>query len=160
MRGSKPVAAVAALALLIGGADAIAAGHGSDRAPRPPKIGEVDYSKQSGEQGPATRLEIYGRHVESVKLKASYAGTAATAIGKPFTHVDTHRYGHPWVPDPKHGRRDLLNVMKQSIAATGAVTLKVIASNDVATTKVPVQIVLSDCHLEPPLYPFTCVVKP
>jgi hypothetical protein len=64
------------------------------------------------------------------------------------------------VPDPDNGRRDLLNVMKQSIEATGAVTLTAIAKNDAATTKVPVQIVLSDCHLEPPLYPFTCVVKP
>jgi hypothetical protein len=94
-------------------------------------------------------------------MKASYGDDSATAIGVPFTHVNTHRYGHPWVPDPKKGRRDLLNVMKDSIAATGAVTLKVIAESDTGDkTKVPVDIVLSDCHLEPPLYPFTCVIEP
>ena len=130
-------------------------------AERPPKVGEVDYFKQSGEQGPATRLEVYARHTDSVKMRASFGDEKATAVGIPFTHVNTHRYGHPWVPDPKRGRRDLLNVMKDSINATGAVTVKVIAENDSgAKTKTSVDIVLSDCHLEPPLYPFTCVIKP
>jgi hypothetical protein len=96
-----------------------------------------------------------------VKIKASYGDDDASAIGVPYEHVDTHRYGHPWVPDPKNGRRALLNVMKESINATGAVTLKVIAESDSGVkTKTEVEIVLSNCHLEPPLYPFTCVVEP
>jgi hypothetical protein len=131
------------------------------KAERPPKVGEVNYFKVSGEQGPATNVEIYARHTDAVKMKASYGGESATAIGVEFTHIDNHRYGHPWIPDPDRGRRDLLNVMKTSIAGTGAVTLKVIAENDSGDkTKVPVQIVLSECHLEPPIYPFSCIVEP
>lgn len=158
--GIAMLSAAAVLALSIAVPQAFAANHRAERATRPPKIAEVDYFKSSGEQGPATRVEVYALRVDSLKLKASYAGETATATGTPFTHVDNHRYGHPWIPDPADGRRELLNVMKQSIDATGAVTLKVIAKNEAGRTKVPVQIVLSDCHLEPPLYPFSCSVKP
>jgi hypothetical protein len=134
---------------------------GAAAAAKPPKVGEVDYFKQSGEQGPATGLEVFFRHTpESVKLKAKFDGEKAKAKGKEYTHVDTHRYGHPWVPDPNDGRRALLNVMKRSIAETGAVTLKVVAENAGGQTKTPVEIVFSECHQEPPLYPFTCVVEP
>ena len=129
-------------------------------AERPPRVGEVDYFKQSGEQGPATRLEVYTRHADAVKMKASYGGETATSVATPFTHVNTHRYGHPWIPDPLAGRRALLDVMKASIAATGAVTLEVVAKNSASTVKIPVDIVMSECSQEPPLYPFTCVVKP
>jgi hypothetical protein len=147
------VAAVALLALLLGVAPAFAAN-------KPPKVHRVDYFKQSGEQGPATRLEVLARRADAVTMKTEYAGDKAKAIGVPFKPVETHRFGSPWIPDPDRGRRELLNLMKDSIAATGAVTLKVIAKNDAGTTKTPVPIVFSQCHLEPPPYPFTCIVKP
>ena len=129
-------------------------------AERPPKVGEVHYFKQSGEPGPATNLEVFTRHTDAVRMKASYGGETAKAAGILHPHVDTHRYGPPWIPDPDNGRRALLNVMKASIAATGAVTLEVVAKNATSAVKIPVDIVMSDCHLEPPLYPFTCVVEP
>ena len=132
----------------------------SAKAQRPPKVAEVDFFKQSGEQGPATRLEAYGRRIDSLKFKTGYAGKKAKATGAEFKPVNTHRFGHPWIPDPDNGRRALLNVMKNSIDATGAATLKVLAKNDAGRSKTLVQIRFSDCHLEPPLYPFTCIVKP
>jgi len=97
---------------------------------------------------------------DAVKLKAKFSGEKAKATGR-LSNIDTHRYGTAWEPDPNGGRRALLNVMKQSIAATGAVTLTVIGENDSGQkSKTPVEIVFSDCHQEPPIYPFTCVVKP
>jgi hypothetical protein len=156
MRLKLTLGVLAVLVLAVVGTHAVAADH----ATRPPKIGEVDYFKQSGEQGAATRLEIYARHADSVKIKASYAADKVTATTSPYKPVSTHRYGSPWIPDHDGGRRALLSLMKDSIAATGAVTLKVIATNHAGTTKTPVSIVWSNCHLEPPLYPFSCTVKP
>jgi len=128
-------------------------------ADRPPKVAEVDYFKEKGAQGPDTELLVFGRRIDSMKFKASFAGDTATATGSEFTHVDSHRYGHPWIPDHDGGRRALLNAIKQSIAATGAATLKVIAKNDAGTTKEAVPIVLSECDQDPPIYPFTCTIK-
>ena len=156
MRLKLTLGVLAVLALAVVGAQAVAA----EQATRPPKIHEVDYSKTVGEQGPATEVEVFARRADAIKMKAEYAGDKAKATGVPFTHVNTHRYGHPWIPDPDRGRRDLLNVMKESIAATGAVTLKLVAKNDAGTTKTPVPIIFSQCHLEPPIYPFSCIVKP
>jgi hypothetical protein len=131
------------------------------RANKQPKVHEVDYSKTSGEQGPATRLEVFTRpRADAVKMKAEYAGDKAKAIGVLFKPVSIHCCGSPWIPDHDHGRRELLNLMKASIAATGAVTVKVTAKNDGGTSTTDVPIVFSECHLEPPLYPFSCTVKP
>jgi hypothetical protein len=128
-------------------------------AQRPPKIGEVDYFKEKGAQGPDTELEVFGKRIEALKIKASYAGDTAKATAREYTHVDDNRWGHPWIPDHDAGRRELLNVMENSIEATGAVTLKLVAKNDAGTTKGAVPIVFSDCHQEPPIYPFTCTVE-
>ena len=51
--------------------------------------------------------------------------------------------------------------MKKSLQATGAVTLKVVAKNDAGKTKesIPISFSSSDCHLEPPLYPFDCTIE-
>jgi hypothetical protein len=148
----KVVIAAALLGLAI--AAAPAAG-----AQRPPKIGEVDYFKEEGAQGPDTELEVFGKRIEALRIRASYGGEKAKATAREDTHVDDNRWGHPWIPKHDAGRRELLNVMKDSIAATGAVTLKVIARNDAGRTKEAVPIVFSDCHLEPPIYPFTCIVE-
>jgi hypothetical protein len=131
-------------------------------AERPPKVAEVDYHKASGDGGPATGLFVFfSREADAVKLKAGFEDDRAKATGRLETHIDTHRYGNPWEPDPKAGRRELLDVMKESIAETGAVTLTVVAENDSGKkSKTPVEIVFSECHQEPPLYPFTCVVEP
>ena len=94
----------------------------SAKAQRPPKVAELDYFKQSGEPGPATRLEAYGRRIDSLKFKTGYAGQKATAAGREFKPVTSHRFGHPWIPDPDNGRRALLNVIKGSIEATGKAT--------------------------------------
>ena len=145
-------AAVAAVALTVPAA-AVAA--------KPPKVGEVDYFKESGAQGPDTELLVFFRHApDAVKLKAKFEGEKATAVGREHGHIDDNRYGHPWIPDPDEGRRELLNTMKESMDETGAVTLKVVASNDSGQTKTAVEIVLSECTQEPPIYPFSCVVEP
>jgi hypothetical protein len=128
-------------------------------AQRPPKIGEVDYFKEEGAQGPDTELEVFGKRIETLRIKAKYAGETAKAKTKQYKPVDTNRWGHPWIPRHDAGRRDLLNVMKDSIAATGSVTLKLSARNDAGRTREAVPIVFSDCHLEPPIYPFTCIVE-
>ncbi len=99
-------------------------------AQRPPKIGEVDYFKEKGAQGPDTELEVFGKRIEALKIKASYGGEKAKATAREYTHVDDNRWGHPWIPKHDDGRRDLLNLMEESIVATGAVTLKLIAKND------------------------------
>jgi hypothetical protein len=130
-------------------------------ASKPPKVGEVHYFKESGAQGPDTELEVFLRHTpDSVKLKTEFDGEKAKAIGREHAHVDTRRYGHPWVPDPEEGRRGLLSVMKASLAQTGAVTLKIVADNAGGRSKTEVEIVYSECHQEPPIYPFTCIVEP
>jgi hypothetical protein len=144
----------AALILVLAVAAAPATG-----AQRPPKIGEVDYFKEKGAQGPDTELEVFGKRIERLKIKASYAGEKATATTREYKPVDTNRWGHPWIPEHDGGRRDLLNMMEESIEATGAVTLKLIAKNDAGRTKEAVPIEFSDCHLEPPIYPFTCSVE-
>jgi hypothetical protein len=133
----------------------------ANAADKPPKVGEVDYSKQSGDQGPATSLLVFFKPgADAVELKARSGDEKARATGQLNTHVETHRYGNPWQP-AKAGRRALLNVMKDSIAATGAVTLTVVAENDLGQrSKTRVEIVMSECDQDPPLYPFTCVVKP
>ena len=148
----KRLAAPVILALLIAVAPAGA-------AQRPPKLGEVDYFKEKGAQGPDTELLVFGKRIEALKIKASYAGETAKATAREYTHVDDNRWGHPWIPKHDGGRRALLNVMEDSIGATGAVTLKLIAKNDAGRTKEAVPIVFSDCHLEPPIYPFTCIVQ-
>jgi hypothetical protein len=127
-------------------------------AQRPPKLGEVDYFKEKGAQGPDTELEVFGKRIEALKIKASYGGGKAKATAREYTHVDDNRWGHPWIPRHDGGRRDLLNVMEDSIEATGSVTLKLVAKNDAGRTKDAVPIVFSACHQEPPIYPFTCVV--
>jgi hypothetical protein len=146
-------------ALLVAGLLAPALAGSQALAAKPPKIGEVDYFKEKGAQGPDTELEVFGKRIEALKIKASYGGKKATATAREFTHVDDNRWGHPWIPGHDQGRRKLLNVMKASIAATGAVTLKLNASNDAGRTREAVSIVYSDCHLEPPIYPFTCIVE-
>ena len=75
----------------------------SAKAQRPPKVAEVHFFKQSGEQGPATRLEVYGRRIESLKFKTRYAGKKAKATGAEFKPVTSDRFGHPWIPDPDKG---------------------------------------------------------
>ena len=132
----------------------------SAKAQRPPKVAELDYFKQSGEPGPATRLEASGRRIDSLKFKTGYAGHKATAAGREFKPVTSHRFGHPWIPDPDNGRRALLNVIKGSIEATGKATVKVIARNNAGRTKALAPITFSACDHDPPLYPFTCIVKP
>ena len=103
---------------------------------------------------------FFSREADSVKLKAKFEGEKAEATGR-LSNIDTNRYGTGWEPDPQRGRRELLDVMKRSIAETGAVTLTVVAETDSGKkSKTPVEIVFADCHLEPPLYPFTCVVEP
>ena len=150
MRFASAVAAAVALLAPSAGA-----------AERPPKVREVHYGKQSGDIGPATSLLVFFKPTaDAVKLKAKFEDERAKATGR-LSNIDTHRYGKAWEPDPKRGRRELLDVMKKSIAATGAVTLTVVAENDSGKkSKTPVEIVFSECHQEPPLYPFTCVVEP
>jgi hypothetical protein len=131
----------------------------ADAAQRPPKIGEIDYFKEKGAQGPDTELEVFGKRIEALRIRAGFGGKKAKATAREDTHVDDNRWGHPWIPRHDAGRRKLLNVMEDSIEATGAVTLKVIARNDAGRTKEVVPIVFSDCHLEPPIYPFTCIVE-
>jgi hypothetical protein len=154
------IAALAALS--IAAPQALASGQAAAHAKRPPKVHEVDYFKVSGEQGPATNLETFGRRIEALKYKAKYSGKKATAIAREYKAVESNRFGHPWIPDHHKGRRHLLNVLKASTQVTGTAELLVIAENDAGKTKTPVEIDLlsSDCVLEPPLYPFDCVIKP
>ena len=155
------LAIAAALALSIAGSQALASDQGVSAAKRAPKVAEIHFFKQSGEQGPATNLEVFGRRIESLRYKAKYAGDTGKAKGSEYKPIDDNRFGHPWIPAHDKGRRDLLSVMKKSLQATGAVTLKVVAKNDAGKTKesIPISFSSSDCHLEPPLYPFDCTIE-
>lgn len=135
----------------------IAAGPANGRE-RSPGFIEVEYSKGEGE-GPATDLFVFGRRIEALKIKATYGGETATATARESNVVNTDFNGHAWVPRHDGGRRKLMNTVKRSIDATGAVTLKLIARNDGGTTKEDAQIVFSNCHRHPPIYPFTCIVE-
>jgi hypothetical protein len=128
-------------------------------AEKRPGFIEVQYGKSHGDSGgPTTEVLVFGRRIESLKIKASFGGKTATAIARESNVSSTDFNGHGWVPRHDSGRRDLLNTMEASINATGAVTLKLIAKNGGGTTKQRVEIVFSQCHFEPPIYPFTCVV--
>ena len=96
-----------------------------------------------------------------MRYKAKYAGDTGKAKGSEYKPIDDNRFGHPWIPAHDKGRRDLLSVMKKSLQATGAVTLKVVAKNDAGKAKesIPISFSSSDCHLEPPLYPFDCTIE-
>ena len=129
-------------------------------AERPPRIGEVDYFKEKGAQGPDTELLVFGKRIEAMRLRAAYAGAHTIATATEFEHVDTNRWGHPWIPNVSGGGgRALLYAVKHSFADTGVARLTVIAKNDGGTTKEKVRIVDSECDHEPPIYPFTCVVE-
>jgi hypothetical protein len=152
MRTSAKLVAAAVLVL------AIAAAPANGRERRPGFI-EVEYHKSFGESGgPTTEVVVFGRRIESLKIKASYGGETATATARESNVSSTDFNGHGWVPRHDAGRRDLLNTMEASINATGAVTLKLIAKNGGGRTKQNVEIVFSQCHFDPPIYPFTCVV--
>ncbi len=155
----RPALAAAALAVAIGAGAAPAADRAAGDQKRPPKVGELHYFKQSGEPGPATRLEVFARRADAVRMKASYGGETAKAAGVPYKPVESNRYGHPWIPDPKRGRRELINTIKHSIEATGAATVIVTARNDAGRSKAPVRIAFSECSKNPPLYPFTCTIE-
>jgi hypothetical protein len=127
-------------------------------AEKRPGFIEVQYGQEKGAQGSNTDVIVFGRRIESLKIKASYGGKTATAITRESNVSSTDFNGHGWVPRHDSGRRDLLNTMEASINATGAVTLKLIAKNGGGTTKQKVEIVFSQCHFDPPIYPFTCVV--
>jgi hypothetical protein len=148
---SARLIAAAVLALAVAAAPA-------DGRERRPGFIEVGYHKEKGAQGTDTDVIVFGRRIESLKIKASYAGKTATAIARESNISSTDFNGHGWVPRHDSGRRDLLNTMEKSINATGAVTLKLIAKNGGGTTKQNVEIVFSQCHFDPPIYPFTCVV--
>jgi hypothetical protein len=152
MKASAKLVAAAVLVL------AIAAAPANGRERRPGFI-EVEYHKSYGESGgPTTELLVFGRRIDSLKIKASYGGETATATARESNVSSTDFNGRGWVPRHDAGRRQLLNTIKQSIDATGAVTLKLIARNSGGTTKQNAQIVFSQCHLDPPTYPFTCIV--
>jgi hypothetical protein len=148
---SARLIAAAVLALAVAAAPA-------DGRERRPGFIEVGYHKEKGAQGTDTDVIVFGRRIESLKIKASYGGKTATAIARESNISSTDFNGHGWVPRHDSGRRDLLNTMEKSINATGAVTLKLIAKNGGGTTKQNVEIVFSQCHFDPPIYPFTCVV--
>jgi hypothetical protein len=132
----------------------------ADGAGKRPGFIEVEYHKSHGESGgPTTELLVFGRRIESLKVKASYGGETATATTRESNTSSTDFNGHAWVPRHDGGRRELLNTIKKSIDATGAVTLKLIGKNDSGTTKQSAEIEFSECHLEPPIYPFTCIVE-
>jgi hypothetical protein len=124
-------------------------------AAKRPAIQAVDYFQNKEALGPSTKVEVFGNRIESLKIKASFGGESVKAT----TSQDRSISGHPWLPDHSGGRRALLNIMENSIDATGAATLKLIAKNDAGTTKKSAQIVWSQCHFEPPIYPFSCSVE-
>ncbi len=161
LRPRAGLAFAAVFVVSIAASQALASDQGASAAKRAPKVAEVHFFKQSGEQGPATNVEVFGRRIESLRFKAKYGGDTGKAKGREYKPIDDNHFGHPWIPDHDKGRRDLLSVMKTSLQATSAVTLKVVAKNDAGKTKESIRISFSssDCHLEPPLYPFDCTVE-
>ena len=152
MKTSSMLLASAALLAVAAGPPALA---GAKAAA--PEITYVEYSKDKETLNRSTDVQVDGKRIEAVKVKAAYGGERVTA----GMVQDGSLSGKPWVLDyHDKARRQLLNLMEASIEATGAVTLKVIAKNDAATTKESVEIVFSQCHMDPPAYPFTCVVEP
>src|SRR5262245_42566782 len=120
-------------------------------AERRPGFIQVEYSKSYGDSGgPTTEVLVFGRRIDSLKIKAGYAGKTATAVARESNVSSTAFNGRGWVPRHDSGRRALINTIKQSIDATGAVTLKLIARNSGGRTKQSVQIVFSQCHFDPP----------
>ena len=144
------IASAGVLAVLV--APQVLAGSQADG----PKITEVVYDRSNESLDRKTDVQVEGRRIESLTIKASFGGETATA----GTVKDGSISGRPWVlAYHDRGRRKLLNLMEESIEATGAVTLKLIARNDAGTTREPARIVFSRCHMDPPIYPFTCVVE-
>ena len=101
--GAQPAALALVTAFLGIAAPAAFTDQASAKSQRPPKIAEVDFFKQSGEQGPATNLEVFGRRIESIRFSARYAGDKGKATGREYKPVTSGRYGHPWYPRPRQG---------------------------------------------------------
>ncbi len=146
--------ALAALAVLVAAPPALA-GEAQTREPKPL---EVSYAHESADDGPDITLEAFVREADSVLFKVSYAGEKARAVGREYRAVTAHGGLHPWVAQRADGGKLVYRLMEESIDATGAVTVKVIAENDAGKTKVAVPIIDAECSHNPPLYDFGCYI--
>lgn len=155
----KPrLALIAALALAIFAGPAAAAGGGGPRVVRA-LLEKGDRGNTSGYS-----LSANVKRADSVSFRTGYAGDRATGLARYNDHVtttDLHgEASHPWrLRRNEHGKA-VIRLIRASLNARGHAVVSIRMLDEGGDLhKQRIDFALSECHMDPPLYPLTCTVN-
>jgi hypothetical protein len=101
------------------------------------------------------------KRTDAVTFKTRYLDERASGPARYNDNVTTTdlrgQAKHPWNLIRSSGK-DVIKLIRASLKATGEATVKIKAENDAGkSSKTKVTFALSECHMDPPLYPLTCI---
>jgi hypothetical protein len=162
LRAVRFAALAAALTASAAVAQGAAAGDPSGKGQRRgPNVVQLSYEQTDH----GVSVQAYAYRTDVLRFRTSYEGemeTADSRYNRHITDTDIDARGearHPWVLLRNRAGKHVRQLIRESLHERGTAVVRILAHREGRVDDVRARINLSECSLDPPLYPVSCEVE-